>query len=346
MLLQDCPQEEGPCRDQQWGCSRDHECVPSAWRCDGEADCRDGSDEASCEQRAACPLRVPPRAAGSSAARRGPCSALRGRVLCAEPPPGTAGGSRPSLGVVPMGLVASVLGYPVGRLLAQLWALLPRVLGTLWAHLSLPWACGSSGRGSGQLPPVCPCRPARSVSEPRVPLRAGGLPQRLPGVQRAAGLRERLRRGGELLPALPATLLTTLPPFTPGPRECQQPSPGGFALLCCPVPAAGGAPRSPLSPQRCYCAPGYRLAEDGLTCVDIDECTEWGERACSQTCLNAPGSYSCSCLPGYLLEPDGHVCKLSGKPRGLQASGGACCALEGSVTWDGRVSWGCGATRC
>lgn len=56
--------------------------------------------------------------------------------------------------------------------------------------------------------------------------------------------------------------------------------------------------------------------------MDIDECTEWGERACSQTCLNTPGSYSCSCLPGYLLEPDGRICKLGGKPRGLQASGG------------------------
>ncbi|XP_009473163.1 PREDICTED: prolow-density lipoprotein receptor-related protein 1-like [Nipponia nippon] len=56
----------------------------------------------------------------------------------------------------------------------------------------------------------------------------------------------------------------------------------------------------------------YRLAEDGLSCMDIDECTEWGEEACSQTCLNAPGSYSCGCLPGYLLEPDGRVCKLGG----------------------------------
>lgn len=47
--------------------------------------------------------------------------------------------------------------------------------------------------------------------------------------------------------------------------------------------------------------------------MDIDECTEWGEGACTQTCLNAPGSYSCSCLPGYLLEPDGRICKLTGK---------------------------------
>ncbi|XP_009956588.1 PREDICTED: low-density lipoprotein receptor-related protein 4-like [Leptosomus discolor] len=56
----------------------------------------------------------------------------------------------------------------------------------------------------------------------------------------------------------------------------------------------------------------YQLAEDGLSCMDINECTEQGEGACSQTCRNAPGSYSCDCLPGYLLEPDGHVCKLTG----------------------------------
>ncbi|RMC13904.1 hypothetical protein DUI87_08987 [Hirundo rustica rustica] len=72
--------------------------------------------------------------------------------------------------------------------------------------------------------------------------------------------------------------------------------------------------------QRCWCGPGYRLAEDGLSCKDIDECTEWGKGPCSQTCLNAPGSYSCGCLPGYLLEPDGHVCKLTGpEPKLLVA---------------------------
>ncbi|NWZ19276.1 LRP4 protein, partial [Asarcornis scutulata] len=85
-------------------------------------------------------------------------------------------------------------------------------------------------------------------------------------------------------------------------ENCSLPCQLRCSQLCHPSPQG----------PRCYCAPGYRLAEDGLTCVDIDECMEWGERACSQTCLNAPGSYSCSCLPGYLLEPDGRVCKLGG----------------------------------
>ncbi|NXK29931.1 LRP4 protein, partial [Piprites chloris] len=84
--------------------------------------------------------------------------------------------------------------------------------------------------------------------------------------------------------------------------NCSVPCKRSCAHLCYPSPQG----------PRCWCGPGYRLAEDGLSCMDIDECTEWGKRPCSQTCLNAPGSYSCGCLPGYLLEPDGYVCKLTG----------------------------------
>ncbi|NXX82133.1 LRP2 protein, partial [Urocolius indicus] len=85
-------------------------------------------------------------------------------------------------------------------------------------------------------------------------------------------------------------------------RNCSVPCQRSCTHLCYPSPQG----------PRCLCDPGYRLSEDGLSCVDIDECTEWGQRACSQICLNAPGSYSCGCLAGYLLEPDGHVCKLAG----------------------------------
>ncbi|KFP91523.1 Low-density lipoprotein receptor-related protein 2, partial [Apaloderma vittatum] len=80
--------------------------------------------------------------------------------------------------------------------------------------------------------------------------------------------------------------------------SCQQ----SCAHLCYPSPQG----------PRCWCDQGYQLAEDGVSCIDIDECTDRSEGACSQTCLNAPGSYSCGCLPGYLLEPDGHICKLTG----------------------------------
>lgn len=78
--------------------------------------------------------------------------------------------------------------------------------------------------------PTCPCRPACSLPESRVPLWAGVLPECIPGVQRPAGLRGWLRRGGELLCALPAVLHSSLLPLAPGPCECQQP--WGRGLPC------------------------------------------------------------------------------------------------------------------
>lgn len=64
--------------------------------------------------------------------------------------------------------------------------------------------------------------------------------------------------------------------------------------------------------QRCGCKTGFRLQSDGLTCNDIDECTEIQPDVCSHNCLNTLGSYLCQCHPEYILEPDGQSCKTSG----------------------------------
>ncbi|KAH3833313.1 fibrillin-1-like isoform X2 [Dreissena polymorpha] len=42
-------------------------------------------------------------------------------------------------------------------------------------------------------------------------------------------------------------------------------------------------------------------------CVDIDECHE-GSEACSQVCLNTDGSFQCACTPGYVLATSGKNC--------------------------------------
>ncbi|XP_039499245.1 low-density lipoprotein receptor-related protein 2 isoform X1 [Drosophila santomea] len=52
----------------------------------------------------------------------------------------------------------------------------------------------------------------------------------------------------------------------------------------------------------CYCKPGQSLAPDNRTCVDLDECAEWGH--CDQLCTNTMGSYTCQCAQGYTLIND------------------------------------------
>ncbi|XP_049327868.1 low-density lipoprotein receptor-related protein 1 isoform X3 [Astyanax mexicanus] len=59
---------------------------------------------------------------------------------------------------------------------------------------------------------------------------------------------------------------------------------------------------------KCRCYPGFRLKDDGKTCVDVDECTS--TFPCTQHCINTHGSFHCVCADGYQLSlADPTICK-------------------------------------
>ncbi|KAK7895332.1 hypothetical protein WMY93_020657 [Mugilogobius chulae] len=66
---------------------------------------------------------------------------------------------------------------------------------------------------------------------------------------------------------------------------------------------------------KCFCAAGYKPHRNGLACVDIDECSSGvSSGVCKHICLNTPGSFICRCHPGFYLEPDKRSCKTEVEP--------------------------------
>uniref|UniRef100_A0A671YLB9 Low density lipoprotein receptor a n=1 Tax=Sparus aurata TaxID=8175 RepID=A0A671YLB9_SPAAU len=59
----------------------------------------------------------------------------------------------------------------------------------------------------------------------------------------------------------------------------------------------------------CLCPAGYRLV-DTKRCEDIDECAN--PDTCSQICINMIGSYKCQCEEGYQVDPATKACKAIG----------------------------------
>ncbi|KAI8778024.1 fibrillin-3, partial [Biomphalaria glabrata] len=60
----------------------------------------------------------------------------------------------------------------------------------------------------------------------------------------------------------------------------------------------------------CSCSTGYKLAIDGHTCEDVDECLQ-GNGGCQQTCVNEAGNFSCSCNAGFSVDVDRTKCYKS-----------------------------------
>ena len=57
----------------------------------------------------------------------------------------------------------------------------------------------------------------------------------------------------------------------------------------------------------CSCDVGFILAEDNVSCPDVNEC-DVSPAICNQICNNTNGSFVCDCIEGFTLDPDGRSC--------------------------------------
>jgi len=65
----------------------------------------------------------------------------------------------------------------------------------------------------------------------------------------------------------------------------------------------------PVWKEFCSCEAGYELADDKLSCQDINECAS-RNGGCGEMCSNFAGGYKCECSgSGYQIGPDGKTCQ-------------------------------------
>ncbi|NXF68249.1 LRP4 protein, partial [Ciccaba nigrolineata] len=303
-----CPQQ--PCLPGQWQC-RNRVCIMAEWKCNGIDDCGDSSDEDVC---APCPQ-------GMVRCDEGKC--ILESLMCNDEDdcldgtdePSTCGELRAVAGHRPCGWDRGVMGQPRNCLPAYSCQVCSAHVdirsGDLYwlafPHLACPRTHVLCRDGTECVAQEYTCDGEKDCADGSDEDGCAQLCD-TPGPPTPCQSHEYPCGLGACLNA--SLVCDGQQDCVDGSDEggnCSLPCQRSCTHLCYPSPQG-----PPLSPQRCWCDPGYQLAEDGLSCRDINECTEWGEGACSQMCLNAPGSYSCGCLPGYLLEPDGHVCKLTG----------------------------------
>ncbi|OWK59643.1 Fibrillin-2 [Lonchura striata] len=76
---------------------------------------------------------------------------------------------------------------------------------------------------------------------------------------------------------------------------------------CEQYPCGNGTCKNTVGSYNCLCYPGFELTRNN-DCVDIDECSSFGQVCRNGRCFNEIGSFKCLCNEGYELTLDGKNC--------------------------------------
>ncbi|XP_063036507.1 fibrillin-2 isoform X2 [Melospiza melodia melodia] len=100
---------------------------------------------------------------------------------------------------------------------------------------------------------------------------------------------------------------------------------------CEQYPCGNGTCKNTVGSYNCLCYPGFELTRNN-DCVDIDECSSFGQVCRNGRCFNEIGSFKCLCNEGYELTLDGKNCVDTNECVALpgSCSPGTCQNLEGS----------------
>ena len=99
-------------------------------------------------------------------------------------------------------------------------------------------------------------------------------------------------------------------------HPCDKPNKGGCSQICNKKPMGEEEEEEEEEeedkPFTCSCKPGFRLQEDGVSCVKVHPC-DMNNGGCNQKCVKEGKKAACRCKKDFKLEDDGKTC-VKGNP--------------------------------